>query len=298
MRISGLFFILFMMLPAAADVFFIPGWRPGFSGRDGCVRILKDVYPGKVIQVKSWDSLQDWQTAKINAEKQTVQLLQEIIAMPDAQRRELILVGHSIGAKIVIDILHELTLKKLQIHSMALLGGAVPDDYPRIETALQAITGNCCIIYNPDDLVLKLLFPLDNMSGVPLGLNGWPGKNHKVFEARAHSDRSGFFNHFAYIYLEELDRLTDTLPPGIPEIVVLQDDNNEERVPADQIFWLTVGSCQNWKLQKNTFSGKHRIIDPGNIRKASGSKEKMIKAFEYIRKQLQNAPPPSASPHP
>lgn len=290
-----LFFIFAATLPLAADVFFVPGWRTGFSGRDGCVRILKDTYPGEKIIVKSWDSLQNWQTTKINAEKQTGQLLAEILAMPDSQRQKLILIGHSIGAKIVVDVLHELARKQMRIHSMALLGGAMPDDYPHINTALRAINNYCCIIYNPDDLVLKLLFPLDNNSRTPLGTNGWSGKNDRVFEAKAHSDRSGFFNHYAYIYLEELDRLVETLPPPPQKIIVLQDEKNHARIPADRIFWLTEDSFREWKLQKNAVSGKYRIIDPGNVRRASGNKKKMQDSFQHIREQLQKYLQPTSS---
>ena len=286
MRTIILICVLFFSLPAMADVFLVPGWRTGFSGRDGCVRIMKDVFPGKKIVVKSWDSLQPWHITKRNARVQTEKLLMEILAMPENDRRELILVGHSIGAQIVVDILCELARRKMKIHSVSLLGGALPDDDPRISGSLEAIRFYCTIVYNPDDWVLKYLFPLDNSMHAPLGLNGWSGSDHRVFEARTHSDRFGFCNHFAYIYLEELDRLMSRIPPERPEVKVIQDEINIERVPADNICWDTILSHGGWKLQKNCTGGLCRILDDHCVRRAWGSEDKMRESFADLCRQL------------
>ena len=286
MKHFAVIFCLLLFYPLCGEVFFIPGWRTGFSGRDGCVRILKDAYPGKKIVVKSWDSLQSWQLTKRNAAVQTEKLTSEILALSENERRELILVGHSIGAQIVVDILCELSRRKLKIHSAALVGAALPDNDPRIGRALNAISHYCSIVYNPDDLVLKYLFPLDNGLHIPLGLNGWTESDYRVFESRARSDRVGFFNHYAYIYLEELDRLLETLPPERPEVTVLQGEKNIERHPADELFWDTVEYSGGWKLQKNCFSSKYRILDEYSIRRANGSEKDMRKSFADIIRQL------------
>jgi hypothetical protein len=284
-----LFCILFFITlsGAAAEVFFVPGWRTGFHGRDGCVRVLRDVYPGCEISVKSWNSKQSWQTTKKNAVIHTEKLLNEILQMPEARRRELILVGHSIGAKIVVDILNELRRRGMMVHSSALLGGALLRDDPAIASSLEAIRFYCCIVYNPHDWVLKILFPLDNRLHVPLGLYGWGGKDPRVFESCAPEERIGFFNHFAYIYLEELDRLVEKLPPVRLEVTVLQDAPNEVRIPADQVFWIDISSSGGWKLQSRKDIGKFRIIDDRGMRRAWGSESKMREAFADVELQLK-----------
>ena len=286
MRVFLIFFA-FLFFTAGAEVFFVPGWRTGFDGRDGCVRILKDAYPGKKITVKSWDSLQSWDVAKKNAGIYTGKLLAEILEMPDERREQLIMVGHSIGARIVVDILSELSRRKLKIHSMALLAAALPDNDPRIGYSLDAIRFYCCNVYNPEDWILKYLFAFDNQMHAPLGLCGWAGKDYRLFERKARSDRFGFANHFAYIYLEELDRMLETLPPEYPKVDVPQDLPNKVRRPADMVYWETVKSFGNWRLQKYIPGNDYRILDDRGNRRAQGSKEKITQAFDEVCRQLE-----------
>ena len=286
MKFAAFILSLCFFLPLAADVFLVPGWRTGFHGRDGCVRIMNYIYPGKKIVVKSWDSLQPWHVTKRNAQKQTGKLLMEILAMPENDRRELILVGHSIGAQIVVDILCELSRRNLKIHSVSLLGGALPADDPRVARCLEAVRFYCTIVYNPDDWVLKYLFPLDNSLREPLGLHGWSGSDPRVFESQAPNERFGFCNHFAYLYLEELGRLISRIPPERPEIKVIQDKANAERIPADQIYWDTVLVHGGWKLQKNCLNGNFRILDDYGIRRAQGSEKSMQESFADVKRQM------------
>ena len=143
-----LFLLMFATLPLAAEVFFIPGWQTGVdSSRDGCVRILKDIFPDETITVQSWDGMDlQWSLVKSKADAHTQRVLNRVLAMPEAQRRELIIIGHSIGARIAIEVLCELARRNIKIHSSAFLGGAVADDDPRIRRSLDAIRFTCCMV--------------------------------------------------------------------------------------------------------------------------------------------------------
>ena len=277
--------ILFLFFTAKAEVFFVPGWLTGFTPRTGSVRILKDIYPGRKISVCSWDSRRSWKITKLNSLNQKDKLLRDIVAMPEQRRENLILVGHSIGAEIVVDILSKLAQRNLKIHSAALLAGALPCDDLRIPAALKAVKNHICCIYNPDDGILKYLYPLDFSGIAPLGSIGWPGKNDRFFEMRSGSPNHTLFNHFAYIYLEALDELMDTIPPNIPDIPVEQDQPNTEIKPVDGIFWSDEEIFQNWKLQKH-YSGKYRILSPYNIRKAQGREKQIRQSFSKIKSDL------------
>lgn len=285
------FFILLLMfttLPLAAEVFFIPGWQTGVdSSRDGCVRILRDIFPDETISVQSWDGMDlQWSYVKAKAEAHTRKVLERILAMPEDQRRELVVVGHSIGARIAIEVLCELARRNMKVHSSVFLGGAIGDDDPRIRRSLDAIRFTCCIVYNPDDWVLKYLYPMGEVLGhTPLGLTGWSEWDSRVFESRAPNERFGPFNHYAYLYLYELARLYSRLPE-FREVVVIQDEENIERHPGDELFWETVESFGGWKLQKNIYSGKFRILDDHFIRRANGSENKMRESFTDVKRQL------------
>lgn len=283
-----IFLLIFLSLSASAvEIFFVPGWRTGFHNREGCVRILQRTYPGIKITVKSWDSKQPWHVAERNAADYTQVLFNEVLNMPDARRRELILIGHSIGARIVIDVLNQLVEHGKTIHSSALLGGAIANDDPRISQSLKAIRYNCCIVYNPDDWLLKMFFPLVNKLEVSLGEFGWKNTDERVFESRARNELWAFYNHYAYIYLEELERLVPQLPPIEPENI-MQDEKNIVRKPADQLYWDDLKIFKGWKLQKNCISGKCRIIDFYGKRRAQGSETKMRAAFTEVEKSLSS----------
>ena len=280
--------LLFSVLPLSAEVFFIPGWQTGVdSSRDGCVAILRDIFPGQKITVQPWDGMDlQWSRVKAKAESHNQRVLARVLALPENQRRDLIIVGHSVGANIAVEVLCELARRKIKIHSSVLLGGALPNDDPRIRRSLDAVRFCCCIVYNPDDWVLKYLYPLGEVvSRKPLGLEGWSGWDMRVFESRAPDERFGLFNHYAYLYLYELARLYRNLPE-FHEVTVAQDEENLERQPGDDVFCETVESFSGWKLQKSVYSGKFRILDDHNIRRANGRESKMRESFAGIKEQL------------
>lgn len=49
------------------------------------------------------------------------------------------------------------------------------------------------------------------------------------------------------------------------------------------IFWNNIRECCGWKLQRNSFTGHYRILDPHNIRRAWGSGEALERIFnKYV----------------
>ena len=276
-------FLMFLTLRAAGEVWFVPGWRTGFDDRAGCVRILKTIYPDRKIKVCNWDSKQPWRATRINAGEYAALLFAQTAALPDEKLKQLILVGHSIGGDMVLDILSKLSVHGKKIHSASLLGAAVPCDDPRIGNALKAVRFEITNIYNPHDWVLKYLYPLDADAMAPLGYSGWAGSHPRFFEMECEAKRTGFFNHFAYLYLYKLRELMHTLPRRIE---VLQDAANKEQLPADGIFWQDVEVFQMWKLQQH-YDGRARIIDPAGVRRANGTFSSMRHAFDEVKKQLR-----------
>lgn len=281
MRILVIFFLL-LTLRATGEVWFVPGWRTGFDDRAGCVRILRDIYPGKNIKVCSWDSLQPWRVTRQNSREYAALLFAQVVSLPEEKLRELTLIGHSIGGDMVLDILSKLSTGGKKIHSAALLGAAVPCDDPRIGDALDALRFELCNIRNPHDWVLKYLYPLDADRIPPLGYSGWQGSDPRFFETECEAKRFVFFNHFAYLYLEKLQELHHTIPP---RVTVIQKDKNREQIPADNIFWHDVETIHSWKLQQH-YDGRARILDPTGVRRAQGSMESMRRSFHDVQKQL------------
>lgn len=277
-------FLLFAAFSASGDVWFVPGWRTGFDGRAGCVKILKDTFPGRKIVVKSWDSRQPWPVANRNSAVFTETLFAELSAMPEAERRELILIGHSIGGRIVLTLLNRLAEQGKKIHSAALLATVVPCDSPLIPKALDAVRFEICDISNPGDLILKYLYPLDGDHAAPLGYAGWVGGDPRLIEGVCRHDDSSFLIHFAYLYLEELERMYRTLPPRVETA----SPASPPRRPADTLFWRDVEVYGNWRLQRHYDGRRTRLLDPDGVRRAAGDDGSVRAVFADVKRQLDS----------
>ena len=273
------FLLLFAAFSASGEVWFVPGWLTGFDGRTGCVRILKDTFPGQKIVVKSWDSRQPWPTATRNAELFTETLFAELSALPESELRELVLIGHSIGGRIVLNLLNRLAAQGKKVHSAALLAVVVPCDSALIPRALDAVRFEICDICNPDDLILKDLYPLDGDHTAPLGYSGWVGGDPRLIEGVCRHDGGSFLIHFAYLYLEELACMYRALPPRV-------ESASPPRRPADTLFWQDVESCGNWRLQLHYDGRRARLLDPDGVRRAAGDVGAVRTVFADVKRQL------------
>ena len=119
--------------------------------------------------------------------------------MPETRRKQLILVGHSLGAAIVLDILDYLAEHDMKISEAALLGAPVPDDALSVFRAFSAVEKRLSNVAFSGDAILKLFYPWH--LGKPLGIAGWRYA-HPRFAQTVVKPEFSFTNHYAYIYLE------------------------------------------------------------------------------------------------
>ena len=202
-----LFFCGIIFHLGAKEVFFVPGWRTGNYSRAGCVRIMRDIYPGYDITVKSWNSRVALTDAVKNAEICAEKLKKEIVSMPESRRSQLILVGHSLGAAVVLDVLDHLAKNKMKIAEAALLGAPVAADDPRMKHGMNAIEGKFFNVAFSGDTLLQFLYSF-NSPGRPMGVGGSNFK-HPRFINHIEQNEPDLTNHFAYKYLEVLDKVVD-----------------------------------------------------------------------------------------
>ena len=201
--------MLWSFAVSGKEVFFVPGWRTGDSSRAGCVRIMRDIWPGYDISVKSWNSNVALTDAIKNAEHCADLLKKEISAMPEARRKNLILAGHSLGGAVVLDVLDHLAKNKMKIAGAALLGTPAAADDPRLSKIMDALDGRCYNVAFAGDTLLQFLYSF-NAQGKPLGVGGSRFK-HPRFVEHVEKNEPDLTNHFAYKYLEVLDRVVDSV---------------------------------------------------------------------------------------
>ena len=58
--------------------------------------------------------------------------------------------------------------------------------------------------------------------------------------------------------------------------------NIEMTTQGGKVWWSDVASVQGWRMQRHKMFGNCRILDPNNVRKAWGSEEAMMQAFQRM----------------
>ena len=146
-----------MMIQCAlvAAVLYVPGWHRCGRGEDEAFRAVQAVYTNAEVSVRNWNGNCRWKKARVNADAEAVRLAAELKAMPETERNRLTIVGHSLGARIVIRALARLNEDGVKVKQAVVLAAAIPCDDPRFEAFAAASAEPALIVYNPNDTMLK-----------------------------------------------------------------------------------------------------------------------------------------------
>ena len=203
-------------------VFFVHGWTPGYRPENTssvpAPDLFKEKFEGCEISVRAWDSSASFlffYCVVRNANRFAPVLADEIAAMPPERQRNLTLVGHSLGAKIIIRAAALLRGRNVVIRQLVLLGAAIDDDAPEIVPALEATLLPNVNIYNPEDGTLSFWYRLYNLFwSRALGADGYPGTHPKLRQYRVgDDDRVSEKWHSPANYLKRLQKIDLADPP-------------------------------------------------------------------------------------
>ena len=201
-------------------VFFVHGWTPGYQPKNTSPVPLffKEKFAGHEIGVRAWDSSASFLFfARVvgNADRFAPVLADEIAAMPPERQRNLTLVGHSLGARIIIRTAALLRRRNVVIRQFVLLGAAIDDDAPEIVPALEATLLPNVNIYNPEDGTLSCCYRVYNLFwSKALGVDGYPGTHPKLRQYRVgDDDRVSEKWHSPANYLKRLLKIDLADPP-------------------------------------------------------------------------------------
>ena len=136
-------------------VMYIPGWHRCGRGEDAAFRAVQAVFPEAEVSVRTWDGNCRWKKARQSADSEAAKLAAELKAMPESKRRRLTLVGHSLGARIVIRALACLGEEDVKVKQAVVLAAAIPCDDSHLETFAAASAEPALVVCNPDDTMLK-----------------------------------------------------------------------------------------------------------------------------------------------
>ena len=288
----------------AMTVWYIPGWMRSHAAEDGVVASLAETFPGAEVAFKAWDGDNlFWPKAVENADAAVEGFVREIVALPPAERENLVIVGHSLGGRITARILARLDERSLKIGQAALLGAAMPYADRDVRWIGNGARLPVLLVCNPDDITLKYVYATVGGEKVAaLGANGALQKLVNVEEcvipaefvhgvklpqkwAEVPAARE-VANHYAIFYLACLRQIVRG--EGLESRVMVPQGfvTVEWPVMDAGIWWDVVEEAAGWKLERNRLTGHARILDPRKVRKAWGAFDDLRKSFAKVKGQL------------
>ncbi len=287
-------------------VIYIPGWLRSGSDPTVALRTLQQAFPNCTPEFHPWDGDQlSFGDSRKEADVEGRRLGEAIAALPPPERELVVLVGHSLGARVAAHAGAVLSEKKLKIGGVVLIAAAVFDDEAVLKRLPDASLSPVVVVACQRDPMLKYAMSFHELvygTGVrnPLGLTGWRGKHPRVISLQMPAElpvrlrpQGPLMNyeamrklcvHLAEFYLvyfrEQLDK--DFQEP-VSEVILRQPNIN---LPLPVIdagwFWNTVHEQSGWKLQEHRLTGHYRIVDPNSIRRAWGTYMEMKALWTQI----------------
>ena len=202
---------------------YVPGWHRCQRGADEAFRAVQKAFPEAEVSVRNWDGNCRWKKARTNADAEAARLAVELMSMPEDSLSQLTLVGHSLGARIVVKALAKLAVEGKKVKTAVILAAAMPSNDPDVMNFTAATIEPATIVCNSKDTMLKYGYrPFGGEKAQALGLNGPSAKpdNCRVMLVSPETTLStpltalwakiGWFRmiaaHYAPFYLEQLKR--------------------------------------------------------------------------------------------
>lgn len=213
------FFILFAAVSARADeVIFIPGWLTEKMQKAEYETVLQSIYPEDRINVLTWESNKNWKKAIENADAFARDVEKLIEEKPAKEQAGLILIGHSLGARVVIKTAEALAAKQIKVKQIVLLGAAIEYDIDAGGVS-RCSTEPVINVFSRNDSVLKYLCG-NALQKLPLGFCGaetfdpehflqYSFSSSDAVKSNLRFDLASFelINHLAWRYLAELKKI-------------------------------------------------------------------------------------------
>lgn len=288
----------------ADETWYVPGWMCTSEPEELAWNSFTNVFSTTINRFHKWDGNQLWPIAAKNADAEADKLANVIKLMSENRRASLTLVGHSLGGRIVARTLSKLSLDGIKIKRGILLAPAIPAKDGDLEKMGLGSKEPMIVVANPDDVTLKYVYAVaggengpaygaattfktpKNVKEIPVSEEITKNTIIDAFWGRFDAAKE-IANHHASFYFEELSRVLDGKESKGVRVMVPQDKINFEWKVIDAgLWWDVIDKKGGWKLERNIITGHCRIINPEKFRVAWGEREKMKKAFDKVKAQL------------
>ena len=283
------------------SAWYFPGWMRCHATDDEALRVAASIFGGGSVDLRDWDGNVRWKKAVANADAEVAHVVAEIAGLSEDLRKQLVLVGHSLGGRIVARTLAQLADLGLKIRQGILLGAAIRDDDSDLLRMGNGLLKPVWVVCNPDDNMLKYVYAtVGGEGGAALGTNGAAQRLSNCREVAVpqgivrQTDIAAAWvvndavkeiaNHYAVFYLSYVRMLRRNDERQGERSLVLQDlPNMELKVANAGIWWKTIEVWEKWQLQRHVLTGHFRILDGTDVRRAWGSEQKMCAAFAKLK---------------
>lgn len=303
----------------APRVIYVHGWMPDpqFS-HDGELELLRQIFPSSKIELYQWEAHADFNDCVRRADNAALALSGKIEKLPDGERENIILIGHSLGGRIVIRTMALLAKNNKPVLRGIFLAAAIPHDDPDIAAAIKNSKFANINVFNRQDYILRHLYGIcgEGLKNA-LGAYGYAfpfprgqmmqfentSQKEKIISADEYLDRLAM--HDAVFYISFLQNHADEIKSGVKNPLAIDDSTAKENIERIRVLqdrpnptmkivdigvgWETVDSISGWRLQRSNtlINGElYRIVDPLDYQRASGNERKMRASFNQIIKQL------------
>ena len=160
--------------------YYVPGWlRTGrHSDAATWTSFTNTFSSARCESLAYWNGNETWRKSLRNADSQWRLLADEVERMPTSVRTNVTLVGHSLGARIVVRTLANLAGKGMKVRQGILLGAAIRSDDPDLQRIGGASALPVLNLRNPKDVTLKYIYRVaGGEKGPALGVVGCTATN-------------------------------------------------------------------------------------------------------------------------
>lgn len=147
-----------------------------------------------------------WVQALESAKKTAEAIAKSLLCLSEEEREKIILVGHSLGANIVINILYKLSLKRVRIWKALLLGAAMDNNDAIIRPACNAVKDKIVSVINIADYILGIYSLINSKHALGRGFKGLINRQQFL-----EISTDPFPEHASLFYLQQLQKKTKSL---------------------------------------------------------------------------------------
>lgn len=278
--------------PDSPTIIYVHGFQSKEQDTSQIIRILEEAYP-QATEIKPWkweapELSSNWQTgpawgsALMNTRDASEQLYRYIQGLTKRQQKSLVLVGHSLGGRVVIEALDKCNDSNIIINHFVLAGAAIHNNSPAIKHAIDATIYQSFNLVNMRDYALGAYCLLERNSALGTGY-ALADDTTKLKEIAFKMEHE----HDVHIYLQKYMNCVKQNDYSSEEILVVQDYLNWRNDVIDLgVFRDCLDNKGGWEIQKHHITGHCRIISPTKERMAWGREPEMTFSFAKVKNQL------------